>query len=292
VTSPGRNSVGLKQAAPRPRPGLIALALRVLVLCYLAVSAVGCITTMPLEPREPTPGVPHFTVMTYNVHRDRSNDERTIAAVGTADADIVCLQEITEAWAHILKQRYAARYPVMLFATKENAGGLAIFSKFPLEDRGVIPFSNDWHPAWYVVANTPAGRMQIMHVHLRSKFNGNADPVSNFFDTSSDHLAELEFFMKSTVPGIPTLVLGDFNESPKGDAVRWLEARGFRNALPLYRPGQFTWKGTSVASMLDMTIDHVMFDGTFEPLKSWVDSSGGSDHLPVLASLEVVGPRR
>jgi endonuclease/exonuclease/phosphatase family metal-dependent hydrolase len=269
---------------PRCRSGFLLTTLVALV----AVSAAGCISA-PLEPREPTPGVPHFTVMTYNVHQERSGDASTVAAVGAADADILCLQEINEAWAQVLKPRYAARYPVMLFATTEDYGGLAILSKYPLEDRGVLHFGKDFHPAWSVIADTPGGRVQVMHVHLRAMLDGDSNAASNFLGTSSDHVAELESFMKATEPGLPTVVLGDFNESPKGDAVKWLEARGFRNALPLYRPGQFTWKGKSVAGLLDMTIDHVMFDGSFEPLSSWVDGSGGSDHLPVLASLELVG---
>lgn len=283
----------LNTVVPRLRPGFDARALqalRFLLFCsLLAASAAGCITEMPLEPREPTPGVPHFTVMTFNVHQDRWNDASTVAAVGAANADIVCLQETSEAWARELERRYAAQYPVMLFATTEDHGGLAFLSKYALEDRGVRDFGEGFHPAWYVIADTPGGRVQVMHVHLRSMFSGDSNVVSNLFSTSSDHLAELASYMKDTEADLPMLVAGDFNESPKGDAVRWLEARGFRNALPLYRPGQFTWQRASIAATVDQTIDHVMFDRSFEPLSSWVDRSGGSDHLPVLASLELVG---
>jgi len=264
---------------------------RTLVLCALVIAcSLGCIP-MPLEPREPTPGVPHFTVMTYNVNQVRWNDASTLAAVGASDADIVFLQEVNQAWARVLEERYAVQYPVRRFATTEDHGGLAILSKYPIEDRGVLHYGTDFHPAWYVVADTPGGLVQVIHVHLRAMFDGDGNALSNFFSTSGDHKAELESFMKETEPGLPTLVVGDFNESPKGDAVRWLESRGFRNALPLYRPGQFTWQGKSLAATLDMTIDHVMFDGAFEPLSSWVERRGGSDHLPVLASIELVrGP--
>jgi endonuclease/exonuclease/phosphatase (EEP) superfamily protein YafD len=280
----------LKTVSAQRGPGFLARVSRLFVLgSIVSASAVGCVAAAPLQPREPTPGVPHFSVMTYNVHKDRWRNENTLAAISNADADIVCLQETTAAWARVLTERFAARYPTMLFATREDAGGLAIFSKWPVEDRGVMPFSHDWHPGWYVIAETPGGRVQLLQVHLRAKFEGNSDPLSNFLDTGHDHRAELDFFMKGMDPGMPTLVVGDFNESPNGHAVRSLEARGFRNALPLYRPGQVTWKGKSVAAMLDMTIDHIMFDHFFEPLSAWVDSSGGSDHLPVIANVEMPG---
>jgi endonuclease/exonuclease/phosphatase (EEP) superfamily protein YafD len=261
------------------------------VLAALAATLQGCTGAVPLEAREPTPGAEHFTVMTYNVHRDRSDDASTLETVGAIGADIVCLQEITGAWVSALAARYADAYPYMLFAPKENAGGLAILSRFPVEDRGVLPVPGDWHPGWNVVVDTPAGRVQLLHVHLRSMFNGNSDWVSNYLNTHQDHIYEMELFWKTIVPELPTLVVGDFNESPRGEAVRWLEQRGFRNALPLFRPGQFTWRGRSVASGFDMTIDHIMFDDTFEPLRAWVEIRGRSDHYPVIAHLEVPGGR-
>lgn len=225
--------------------------------------------------------------MTYNVHQERSNDASTVDTIARLDADIVCLQEVNGAWMHVLKTRLATQYPAMLFAPEEEYGGLALLSKYPLEDRGVLHFGTDFHPASLAIADTPGGRVQVMQVHLRALLDGDSDPVSNLIDTSYDHKAELVSFMRSTDPALPTLVAGDFNESPKGDAVRWLEGLGYRNALPLFKPGQFTWQGRSVAALLDMAIDHIMFDRSFEPLSSWVERSGGSDHLPVLASLEL-----
>ena len=264
---------------------LLVRAWRVFALASL-VLIVSCISP-PLAPRGPTPGVPHLTVMTYNISQDGWNDATTVTAIGASDADIVGLQEVSAAWVPVIKQRYAAQYAFMLFSPREDYGGLAFLSKYPLEDRGVLPYGVDYHPSWFVMADTPGGRVQVMQVHLRSFTDGDSNALSNVIDMESDHVAELEHFMSKTDPQIPTLVLGDFNENPKGQAVRRLESRGFRNALPLYRPGQYTWQARSVAGLLDSCIDHIMFDDSFEPLSAWTDRSGGSDHLPVLASLEL-----
>jgi hypothetical protein len=32
--------------------------------------------------------------------------------------------------------------------------------------------------------------------------------------------------------------------------------------------------------------DHILFDGSFEPIDAWVVRAGSSDHLPVVAHLE------
>lgn len=248
--------------------------------------ATGC-GAMPVPPREPTAGSFHFKVASYNVHRDRSNDRGTVDAVGGSDADVVCLQETTAAWVSALRERYAEAYPYMIFDPKENAGGLSVLSRFPLEDGELLEVPGDWHPAKVFVVKTPAGPVQVLHVHLRSLFNGNSNWVSNFVSAGRDHVWEMELFWPKLESDLPTLVVGDFNESPRGSAVRWLEARGFQNALPMFRPGQFTWRGPSVASTFDMTIDHVLFDESFVPLDAWVRRSGNSDHLPVVAHLEL-----
>jgi endonuclease/exonuclease/phosphatase (EEP) superfamily protein YafD len=227
-------------------------------------------------------------VLTFNVHRDRSDDERTIAAIGAAGADIVCLQETTADWMRVIEERYHHQYAYMLFAPKENAGGLAVLSHFPLVDRGVMPVPGDWHPAWHVLVHTPGGPVQLLNVHLRSMFEGDGLFVTNYAATGNDHVYEMSLFMEGALADVPMIIAGDFNESPDGKAVRWLEARGFQNALSMFKPEQSTWQGGSVAKSLTMTIDHVMFDGALEPLDAWVGPKSGSDHRPVVAWLELV----
>jgi endonuclease/exonuclease/phosphatase family metal-dependent hydrolase len=173
----------------------------------------------------------------------------------------------------------------MLFAPKENAGGLAVLSHFPLEDHGVVPVPGDLHPGWVVHVSTSTARVQIVAVHLRSLFNGTRDWVSNYFATSKDHVMETRLFLDRASPAMPTIIVGDFNESPDGSAVKLLEGRGFANVLPTFKPGQFTWKGKAIG--VDMTIDHVMVDRSFEPLDGWTERRGSSDHFPVIAHVEM-----
>jgi endonuclease/exonuclease/phosphatase family metal-dependent hydrolase len=256
-------------------------------LGLLVLTLAGCSAELSptLEPRAPM-SEHHFTVMSFNVHKDRSNDATTISAIGGANADIVCLQEVTSAWESVIRARYESVYPHMLFAPKENAGGLAVLSKFPLIDRGVVPVPGNLHPGW-VLETAPFGtRVQLLVVHLRSLFNGTSDWVSNYFNTDRDHVREMNLFLARVRDDIPTIVAGDFNESPKGDAVRILEDRGFLNALRAFHPEQYTWRGTVLNHK--MTIDHIMVGQRFDVLDSWVGEKGRSDHLPVLVHLEPI----
>ncbi len=214
-----------------------------------------------------------------------SKDGPTIEAVGDSNADIVCLQETDANWERALRARYSEQYPYMVFKVDEGPRGLAVLSRYPLEDALLLKAPHDFHPALRVFAITPMGRVQLLNLHLRSLFDGATNPVSDYFSTSKDHVSEIrEFYSHCTDD--PTVVLGDFNESPDGRAVGWLEERGFQNALPLYHPGQPTWRGRSVGGQFELTIDHVLFDAAFEPLNAYVGEPGNSDHLPVVLHVE------
>jgi endonuclease/exonuclease/phosphatase family metal-dependent hydrolase len=250
------------------------------------LSALAGCGERPLEPREPTPGVPHYRFVTYNVHFPEARDQKTIDALRRTGGDVLCLQETDAAWRQALVAAFAADYPYMIFEALDGAAGLGIISRFPLTDLGILPRSEGWHPAWYVMVETPAGPVQLLNVHLRAVFDGEGDPLSSLLDTGGDHVQEMKAFTSVLSAEMPSLVLGDFNEGIDGGAVNYLERKRYRNALPLFRPGQPTWRGTSVGGALEMTLDHVLFDRFFEPLNAYVVNGGNSDHLPVVAHLE------
>lgn len=254
--------------------------------CALLAGAGGC-GEAPLEPRDPTPGAAHFRVTTFNIKVERSNDPETLIAIGESNADVLCLQEVSAAWESKLRAQYGASYPHMLFAPKENAGGLGILSRYPLTDRGVVQPPAGIHPGWIAEVSMPSFTLQIVNVHLRSLFNGEGDPASNFFEVGDLHREEMALFFETVNPALPTVVLGDFNEGIGGAAVRWLEDRGYRNALHAFRPGQFTWAGRSVGQTYDLAIDHVMAGPAFDLLDASTSRKGKSDHLPVTAHLQL-----
>jgi endonuclease/exonuclease/phosphatase family metal-dependent hydrolase len=251
----------------------------------LVLPAVVACGPVPLEPRDPDPGVPHFVIQTYNIQDTSSGDPVTLEAVGAGNADVICLQEVTPVWEQALRTRYAQEYPYMLFHALDASEGLGFLSRFPLTDLGFHEEVHGWHPAWHAQAEMEMGPVQILNVHLRSVFTGTSGPVAAYFSTSSDHLEEVQGFSAACEQGFPTLVVGDFNEEPDGSAVAYLQNKGFQNALPLYHPGQPTWRDTASWQM-EQTIDHVLFDHAFIPLNSWVENIGHSDHLPVLAHVE------
>lgn len=227
-----------------------------------------------------------MTVQSFNVEFEHYSDPATVRAVGSSNADIVSLQEVTPEWEEVLRREYADAYPFMVFRSEENSGGLAVLSRFPLTDLNFHPGPNGWHPAWHIAVDTPAGRFQLLSVHLRAPLTGRDGTLKSFRETPNDHELSIDTFAQGCSAELPIIVLGDFNEGVDGTAVRFLEDLGYSNALPLYHPGQNTWRYPSLGSQFDATYDHILFDSSFRSLNSWVTRAGNSDHLPVLAHLE------
>lgn len=256
----------------------------------LAVALLWCTSAcgpVPLEPRDPDPGAAHFTVQTFNVEFLHSGDEATIEAVGHANADIVCLQEVTPDWELVLRDRYGEQYPSMLFRSKGGTGGLAALSHYTMEDRGILPSPDGSHPAWHLLVDSPMGMIEVLNVHLRSAFAGQSGvkAAAAFLSIGGDHSKEIQHYYSDVTRSYPTLAVGDFNEEPGGDAVKYLESQGFQDILSLYHPGQPTWRYPP-SWQLEQCLDHILFDSSFEPLNAWVEQRGNSDHLPVVAHLE------
>jgi endonuclease/exonuclease/phosphatase family metal-dependent hydrolase len=239
----------------------------------------------PLRPRDATPGVTHFKLQTFNVEQSHFSDPPTVEAIGAADADIICLQEIQPQWEAVIRERYADEYPEMLFHSALGSDGLGIISRYPLHDQGFHAAPTEWHPAWHVMVDTPMGPVQVLEVHLRSVFRGEPGKLESYLTLSQDHLLSIQQFSADCLQDLPTFVAGDFNEEPDGSAIHYLQDKGYRNALPLYHPGQGTWRNPP-AWQFEQTIDHILFNRFFDPLNAWVEDRGNSDHIPVVVHVE------
>ncbi|MGZ3419642.1 MAG: endonuclease/exonuclease/phosphatase family protein [Polyangiales bacterium] len=237
----------------------------------------------PLQPRDPDPGVPHFTVATFNVFDEHASDPATIEAIGATGADVIALQETTPESEAILRARYAEKYPHSLFKL-----GIGFLSIYPMVERDYLPSLDGWHSGLHVTVTTPAGPIELLNVHLAAPEGKFLKSLKSIADMPAVHRDQMQEFV-DTCARKPVVVLGDFNEDDGGAAVSWLEGRGFHNILPLYHPGQFTWQGKSVGGQFAQALDHIMFSSSLQPLDSWVGGNGVSDHIPVMAHLEASG---
>lgn len=268
------------------------MLLSVLALVGLMGPVLGSVLAPVLRaPRPPLPGEPTLTVMTYNVNFARAGEAQTLRAIESSAADLVFLQETNRAWQVQIQPRLAARYPHQLWLDGARAGGQAVLARRPFSTSRTLPSPLGWFPALQLVAQTPLGAVQILAVHLHPPITEDGSWIRGYFQTDEARLTEIRRYFDVLKPGLPTLLVGDFNEGTRGLALQWLAARGFRTALPEFLPDARTWSWPVGSFTLSAQLDHLIYDPALEPLAAEVTEQGRSDHFPVLASFRRVSPR-
>ncbi len=236
----------------------------------------------------PTVAPPPLRVMTYNVNYGIAGDAETLAVIADEDADVVLLQETTEAWEAALRSSLGARYPHLGFHHCCGAGGLGVLSKVPFDAYEVLaPPDGGWFPAWRVVIRTQAGDLQALNVHLRPQLSESGSFLGGVFTTPAVRRAEIEAYFPALDRELPTIVAGDFNENGRGGAIRFLEDTGWSTAVPAASGATPTWRWQTSIGEIREQLDHVVVDPRIEVLDVRVVERGRSDHLPVVATIRV-----
>jgi endonuclease/exonuclease/phosphatase family metal-dependent hydrolase len=232
--------------------------------------------------RAPLPEEPVLAVTTFNLNYARSGDASTLAAIAEAPAELIFLQETNRAWQGQVQLRLARIFPYQTWIEGARAGGQAVLSRRPFSAPQVIASPVGWFPALRVVVETPLGKIQVLAVHLHPQISEGGSWLIGPFTTDVARLAEIIRYTAALQP-LPTLIVGDFNEGTGGAALRFLDTRGYRSALPEFSPAAMTWHWPLGFLQLTGQLDHLLYDAWFVPLSASVSRSGHSDHFPVRA---------
>ena len=263
---------------------LIGAAAAVSVACHGRFAPSSAPTTSPSL---------GLSILTYNVEFNHGTPAATIDAIADANADIICLQESNQDWEGAIRSRFLSDFTEMRFQPPppNDPGGLAVLSKFPIESvTKLAPGERGWFPACLAIVATPAGRVQILNVHLRPLISDGGSRVKGFLTVESMHRAEIESLQRQLDPNLPTLIVGDFNEGNDGKATQWLAALGFTDVLPHFDRDTPTWHGSVYGVKTSYRDDHVMVTKGLTCTDARVLQRGASDHYPVRATVTFEKP--
>ena len=217
-----------------------------------------------------------FTVYTANVWFEfpGGQPDQIAAAIAAADPEIVFLQEVDH---HFLTALQAdplmARYP----HRSTDLPGMPIedlvWSKWPIERATYQDLAN----ARLVEAtvNSPSGSIVVTPIHLQAPIS---NPAAVAWNTQLGLLAAID-------PSAPRILAGDFNATRDHQPFRHLLDRGWTDVHEVKGCGyDATWPlGRPIPPL--MRLDHVLVSDHFEVLDVRLGDPGGSDHLPVIATL-------
>jgi endonuclease/exonuclease/phosphatase (EEP) superfamily protein YafD len=229
-------------------------------------------------------------LMTYNLNYANPNVGATLEAISAADSDVVLLQEVSSGWRDALIRRFAATYPHRAFHLHaRSAGGIAVMSKLPIERDELWAAPADtgaWYPAEQLVVTTGVGLLQLLHVHLRPALD-RGSWLRGFVTTPPMRRKEIAAHWRGLDHTLATVVAGDFNEAPTGQAIGYLTSQGMTRVSTA---GPTTWhyqvtRGGMAIDLLKMDVDHVVIDDRLIAGDARVLDAGTSDHRPVVVSL-------
>lgn len=248
----------------------------------MIVLGAGCKTVLLPEF---SPDRPCLKVITYNVNWGFVEPQNVVDFISKANAEVICFQETHRYWETILKTQLKERYPHCVFKEWSGAGGIAIMSKYKLDNVKLLPPTEGWFPALLADIQTPIGLIQVLNVHLRPPLSdrGSFRP-SAYYKAPGIHLKELQGFLADTDAKKPLIIMGDFNEHENNKAIRWLLEQDFTDALSTYDSYSKTWRwNTSFGVTLNNRYDHVVISKHLQCIGAKVIQVKASDHMPVLA---------
>jgi endonuclease/exonuclease/phosphatase (EEP) superfamily protein YafD len=197
-----------------------------------------------------------------------------VAWLGRSDADIIALQEITPQWALALEP-LARTYPYRKVIPRDDPYGIALLSRWPIDDAQPVAFSGDGMPSLVANVDVHGRKLQVITLHTRW-------PVVPELQVARDRALRQAAALALTQPE-STILLGDLNLTPYAPAfARLLSESGLRDAFA----GE-AWRPTWQAGFwpLALPIDHVLVPRGSCVTGHEIGPYLGSDHRPLQVTL-------
>lgn len=260
-------------------------------------------------------------MMTYNVHsfkpygveKVESVKQQMLNLIEAENPDIICFQEyftrrkgsfdITDSLKRILHKPYY--YFVPSSENDYEATGLAIFSKYPIKNKGEITFVNGLgNSSIFVDVLIDNKILRVYNVHLQSisfdkqdynyldevkyKMEPKLYPskrilvmLRNAFLKRSGQVDVMKAHMKECET--PFVVAGDFNDTPASYAVRQM-TKSLKNTFKEQGTG---FGKTYNGKFPNFQIDYIATTKTIDVMNYHIIEAKLSDHFPVRSDLRL-----
>jgi endonuclease/exonuclease/phosphatase family metal-dependent hydrolase len=261
-------------------------------------------------------------MMTYNVHNfkrygsknDVSTKQEILQIINQQQPDIIGIQEfytrghgkydMRDSILKIMASDFYYFEPIL--SNNEEAIGIAIFSKFPIIDHGIIPISDKLsvNACIYVDLKKGDQQLRVYSVHLRSigfdpqdykYINGISDPgktdisstrrlgskLKNAFIKRSDQVIKIKEHAAQCP--YPYIIAGDFNDTPASYSVNEM-SRDLKNAFHEKGVG---FGRTYNGDFPNFQIDYIMASPQFDVKNYLIIEKKLSDHYAVRSDLQL-----
>lgn len=211
-----------------------------------------------------------------NVNLSLSEDyAETMRTIWGADVDVVSFQEYTPDWHEYLTYELTERYPHRVTNTRIDPYGMAMFSKYPIDEINTFNFEDvpNLHTA---VTVNEATQIHLISAHTTAPVNAEA------YNRIRAHLKEISNYVNNLAG--PVITLGDFNIPSWSSEVQ--EFKSFAGLIDSRRdviPASI--QGT--ISLLKIPIDHIFYSADIECTAFGVITGQNSAHVGILGRYQM-----
>ena len=263
-----------------------------------------------------------FRMMTYNVHSFMPYGEKNVEPVKqqilnlikTENPDVICFQEyftrrkgtfdITDSLKQILKTKHY--YFVPFSDNNYEATGLAIFSRYPINNKGTIKFGENTggNSSIFIDIEVNNQKLRVYNVHLQSiafdkqdysyidKVTHKIDPdivpskrIASMLRTAFLKRSDQVDIMKRHMQTCSTayLIAGDFNDTPASYAVTQLT----KSLNSTFKEQGTGFGRTYNGKFPNFQIDYIATTSNIKVLNHHVIEAKLSDHFPIRSDLRL-----
>ena len=170
-------------------------------------------------------------------------------------------------------------YPYRCQRPEYGSFGAALFSRHPLPLAEMIELGHSWAPGCRAVVQHPSGPIGFLGVH---------PPPPGLSSARSEDRNRGLAAIPLALENLPErrIVCGDFNATPWNAPFQQMRAD-----TGLSTGSTTTWLPTwpaNLPALLRVPIDHVLVSGQLTVAEAKLGAPMGSDHLPLIATIQIV----
>ncbi len=239
-------------------------------------------------------------MMTLNLHSPNRDPTPFLPLIQRVQPDVILFQEVSADFARSFDRQMGREYPFSAtVGTDTTHDGSGTWSRYPLLEPALLQRGPDGNAMHRVKLSTGQGDVWLFNVHL-------ANPVANRDGgrlartrqiDGADRNSELLWLINQTNGlNLPFVVAGDFNSAAgsypyRRFPARWHDAmavagRGFGHTYP--SPSHEILDGGRLPIWFPLLrIDYILTSDQIRPVSAWTEEHVRTDHLAVVADLEL-----
>lgn len=271
-----------------------ALAVPAALLVCAGLVEWGTVRARRAEP-QPAAEAPSekLEVLTFNLLFRGGKPAQSEKVLRATDADVIALQEVTEAWQARLAEPLAERYPHQSWKPHRGTHGFALLSKHPLGEPVELENEDGRTIARCAEVRVPAKPVWLCNVHLSSPakalWNRSPGAFARNAERRAREWAKLSALVERHATSPRRMIVGDLNTMPQDPlhrtiTRRWVDSWEWASEGLLGA----TWPNLNDKTPVPLfRIDYVLVQGPVVPESMTVLENGGSDHRPVRAHVRL-----